>query len=146
MIEMADLKIAKCARCNEIFLQILSQVCEACLDDEEGDYSKIRDVLSRKADVGIEEVAQASGVTISCVLRMLDVGLITNEGVGNPARCGQCGEPAISISQRLCQTCLIALDQRLSQQLAELRLRLRVMNDAEAAQVHETLRAKRRNS
>lgn len=103
------IRMARRARCGATFVKIRSSVCEKCMDDEEGDYRRISDVLAGNTDLNVEGVAEAA--TTKCVLRMLDRGLIANDQVTDDVRCGRCGELAISASKRLCHTCLIKLGQ-----------------------------------
>lgn len=97
-----DLELAKCARCGLLFPPVKSAVCVSCYDDEESDFTKIRDAMDRSPNLNVEQCSEAAGVEVGCILRMLDQGRISNEGVGSPIVCGRCGAPAISPSKRLC--------------------------------------------
>ncbi len=105
---------AKCARCGKFFDKIKSPVCLDCLPDEDADYEKIRDVLSEREDLCAQEVAEAAGVSVECVLRMMDDGQIVNVKDTEDVKCGRCGAPAISASKRLCQKCLEQLNREVS--------------------------------
>lgn len=120
-----DLELAKCARCDRLFPPVRSAVCAHCYDDEERDYTKIRDAMDQTPDLNVEQCSEAAGVQVACILRMLDEGRISNEGVGSPVVCGRCGAPAISPSKRLCETCLGRLNQQLAQEVQAARTRLR---------------------
>lgn len=105
--------LAKCVRCKNIFNKDGNAVCEACLPDEDADFELIRDAVKDNADVNAERVAELTGVSVDCVLRMLETGLISSEAtIGTAAvKCGRCGKPAISATKRLCQGCLEKLNQ-----------------------------------
>ncbi len=112
---------------------------------EESDFVRIRDVLAEDPKLTAEEVASRAQVTVACVLRMLDEGLIASRREDADAQCGRCGAPALSARQRLCASCLVDLDKQLSMELNEARLlkKQREMK-ATAHHVHEALSAKRR--
>lgn len=133
-----DFRLAKCARCNKLFNKIVSEVCNLCQPEEDSDFGRIQDVLSRESHLNAEEVAEAAGVGLDCVLRMLREGRIDNISHENNATCGRCGAPAISTSKRLCQRCLVNLDRECAQAIYDLRQRLVAkegtdMNDVMAA-------------
>jgi ribosomal protein L37E len=107
-----DFRIAKCARCDKLFNKVVSEVCTNCQPEEDIDFSRIQDVLSRESHLNAEEVAAEAGVGLDCVLRMLREGRIDNISQENHATCGRCGAPAISTAKRLCQRCLVNLDRQ----------------------------------
>ena len=119
-----DFKLAKCARCSKLFNKIVSEVCNNCQPDEDTDFSRIQDVLSRVQRLNAEEVAEEAGVGIECVLRMLREGRIDNVNQESSATCGRCGAPAISMSKRLCQRCLMNLDRECAMAIHDLRQKL----------------------
>jgi hypothetical protein len=139
----SQLKLAQCARCNDVFTRVRSAVCPACQDAEDADFLKIRDVVDRFPNLNAEQAAERAEVTVDCVLRMLDEGLITNAGVGSLAKCGRCGAPAISAAKRLCQACLLKLDADFSKAVAASRLNKRRLDEAEATEVRKILMRKR---
>lgn len=124
-----DFKLAKCARCSKLFNKIVSEVCNNCQPEEDIDFSRIQDVLSRENHLNAEEVAEIAGVSMECVLRMLREGRIDNVSHESAASCGRCGAPAISVSKRLCQRCLVNLDRECAQAIHDLRQRMVVSKD-----------------
>lgn len=136
-----ELKLIHCARCSEIFVQIRTKICPNCIDIEEEEYARIRDVLHNNESINVAKVAELAEVTETCVLRMLDSGLIINEQVNNDVKCGQCGLPAISTSQRLCTYCLSQLDQKFYSEINEAKRRLHDENPNDS--VHVVLNRKR---
>lgn len=136
------IKIARCARCKKTYVKIRFPVCDDCIDDEEADFKTISNVLAENSNQNVEIVANLAGVTPECVLRMLDRGLIATEMNSLNVRCGRCGEPAISPAQRLCQRCLIQLDQTFFAEISEAR---RVRQEREKQDsVHEAIDKKRK--
>lgn len=136
-----DFKLSTCARCNKLFNKILTEVCNNCQPDEDADFSRIQDVLSRGKHLNAEDVAEKAEVGVDCVLRMLREGRIEHVDHDSAATCGRCGAPAISNAKRLCQRCLVNLDRECAQAIQDLRQRLVVphkegttrMNDVMAA-------------
>ena len=105
--------LTKCARCDKLFNKIQSSVCPPCTPDEDADFDLIRSTLDENPDSNAETVAELSGVDLECVLRMMDTGLIANVSMGETAKCGQCGAPAISAAKKLCQGCLEKLNHKM---------------------------------
>ncbi len=103
--------LAKCARCKKPFQKLRSPVCPACLDAEDADYDKVKQVLEREPNLNAEQVAEKAEVEIACIWRMLDQGLIASEStIAGTVRCGRCGAPAISAGKKLCEACLNKLN------------------------------------
>jgi ribosomal protein L37E len=90
-------------------------------------------------------VAERAQVTLACVFRMLDEGLIADANNHEGVTCGRCGSPAIGPRQRLCTTCLYDLDRQLSLELNQARLAKKALEmKGTAHHVHDALAAKRR--
>lgn len=114
--------LTKCPRCKRIFDRIHSKVCPKCQIDEDADFDKIRAVLERLPNCNAEQVCTEAEVSIDCVMRMLDDGLIANVSLTEGVKCGRCGGPAISQSKRLCQACLEKLNAEVA--LAQSKIKL----------------------
>jgi ribosomal protein L37E len=54
---------------------------------------------------------------------MLEMGELTNVGLGEQPRCGRCGAPAISVSKKLCQGCLEKLNAEMAQAQRTIKLK-----------------------
>lgn len=139
-----DMKLDNCARCRRVFPRVQSPVCPDCQPMEDADYEKIRDVLDYDSEYSAEEVAEAAEVSIECVLRMLDAGMISSAVFGDEVRCGRCGAPAISRSKRLCRACVIKLDAEFTKAVSQTRLNKRAQEEAAAEKVREMVDAKRK--
>jgi hypothetical protein len=90
---------------------------------EESDFARIKDIIEQDPNLSAEELAERANVTVACVFRMLDEGLIANSHDDDDFTCGRCGSPAIGPRQRLCMSCLMELDRELSLELNQVRLR-----------------------
>lgn len=137
------IKIAYCARCNDLYVKIRFEVCDQCIDEEEADYQRIRDVLAENSGQSTETVALLAEVEVPTVLRMLAQGLILNDKLAHDFKCGQCGKPAISGAQRLCRTCLNRLDKKFFKEIVEAKL---VLAEQRRESVHDVLMDKRKKA
>jgi hypothetical protein len=138
-------QLAHCARCRRLYVRVRSHVCEKCFDMEESDFSRIREVIEQDPNLTAEEVAERANVTVTCVFRMLDEGLIASAHDGEDVVCGRCGSPAIGPRQRLCTACLLDLDRELTLKLNQAKLLKKAQeNKGTPHHVHETMQAKRR--
>lgn len=136
--------LAKCARCKELFARENGPVCPQCWAQEEAEYGRIREIMEFRQGLTVPEVAVAAQVSLDVVTRMLDAGHLVHHAEGEAPHCGRCGAPAISHSKRLCQACLIRLDQDCAEAMRELRARMSGFSDAGAHQVHASLSAIRK--
>jgi len=137
-------KISKCPRCKKMFTKTGNQlVCPSCEPMELADYEKVSDVLAQHPGLGMEAVAELAGVTTAVVLRMLDSGRLEKQDQEQKYVCGRCGKPAISKSKRLCQACLIKLDQEWAETIRNMREALNPKPGVRINDVHGSLEARR---
>ena len=125
MSENEEPELAHCARCRRLYVRTKSHVCEKCYDMEESDFARVRAEIERDPHLTAEQAAALANVTLACVFRMLDEGLIASASDANEVVCGRCGSPAIAPRQRLCAPCLTELDRELTVELQQVRLRQR---------------------
>lgn len=114
--------IAKCPRCKKLFEKTETSVCCKCLPDEERDYETVREYVGEHPSCSAHEVAEKTGVDEDCVLRMIDEGRIMNEASQEQVACGRCGQPAISVTKRLCQACLTELNTQILHEQSRVKL------------------------
>jgi hypothetical protein len=106
--------LTKCVRCDKLFNKTEEPVCGECRPDEHADYETIRAHLQDNPGLSAEKVAEGTGINIKCVMRLVDTGVITSMEISaGGITCGQCGAPAISLSKRLCQSCLDKLNVKM---------------------------------
>jgi hypothetical protein len=138
-------RLNQCPRCRGLFVKGESPVCRGCEEAEIADYCLIREALAQDGDAAINEVAETAGVDVAVVLRMLEKGLISNDGDGHKIPCERCGQPSVSRIKQLCPRCLIDYDQNLSGAINEA-LNLRsVFRGATVNEVHKHVLQKRHN-
>ena len=140
---MLDFNFDKCARCSKVYFRVASPVCSECQPEEEEDYRKIRDTLARLPGLNVEQLAEASGIGSECVLRMIEDERILNVVSSDPVPCGRCGAPAISHIKRLCERCLITLENECSASMRALKEQIIVESRDDMYTVHEAVEMKR---
>ena len=112
--------LSKCARCGKIFSKIVTPVCPKCEPEEDADYAKIHNVISKHAGLKAEDIAEKAGVAVECVMRMLMEGRLRFAETNEKPTCGRCGAPAISMAKRLCEACLVELDRECASAMRDL--------------------------
>tara|TARA_R110001592_G_scaffold66047_1_gene202719 strand:+ start:391 stop:780 length:390 start_codon:yes stop_codon:yes gene_type:complete len=106
-----------------MFTKVSSPVCRNCQEEEDADFEKIHEVISKDETLNVKQVAEASGVDVAVVRRMVEEGLVAQVTLGDTSVvCGQCGAPAISMSKKLCQACLDKLNVQVSKAQAQIKL------------------------
>ena len=130
--------LAACPRCKKIFDKTRSAVCTRCQDTEDDEFDKIRSVLDRNPNLNAEQVAEEAQVSLECVLRMLEEGLIASVSLMEQVKCGRCGAPAISMSKKLCKACLEELNVKVAQAQGKIKI-----GQKKQVQVGEFLQARR---
>jgi len=130
--------LTTCPRCKKIFDKGTVAVCPKCQDAENSDYDKIRAVLDRNPNLNSEQVAVEAEVNVQVVMRMLEEGLIANVNLTEKVKCGRCGAPAISMSKKLCQSCLEKLNAQVAAAQGKIKL-----SDKKKVQVGEYLHARK---
>ena len=134
--------LAKCPRCQTLWNRDSGQpVCPACLPEETRERDIVRDFLNLNPGLDAEAVAEKTGVDIKTIHRMLADGQIARESELGQAVCGQCGAPAISHKQRLCEECLRKLNSKVMETRRNI---LGGKDDSQSLTAHEILQMKRR--
>ena len=114
--------LASCQRCKKLFEKFRSSICPACDQAEEDDYETIRQALVEHPNQSAEQLAEDTGISIDCVLRLLAQGRIETTAANKGVKCGRCGAPAISVSKKLCEACLQKLNAELAHQQSKVKL------------------------
>lgn len=117
-------------------------VCPECYQEETEDFDRVRDVLEANPAMKAAEVAEASGVSLECILRFLREGRVAHAGTLEGVECGRCGAPAISMSKRLCEKCLVVMDKEIAKAISNQR-EIQKLED-EHRSVHEIVERKLR--
>ena len=114
--------LSKCPRCQALWNRTSeSLVCDTCAPDEESDREKVLDCIGANPGMNADEISKETDVSNDTIRRMLDAGVISREIDLDIPKCGQCGAPAISHSQLVCNKCLSELDQQTMERRRDLR-------------------------
>ncbi|HEX3048930.1 MAG TPA: MerR family transcriptional regulator [Bacillota bacterium] len=97
--------IRNCKRCNKIFNSTGTSVCPECNQQEQEDFSKIRDYLFSHPNSSIMDVNLATGIDIKIISRFLKDG--RGDSDGDSLSCEKCGQ-AIKTG-RFCEKCIANL-------------------------------------
>jgi hypothetical protein len=114
--------LASCPRCKRLFQKVRASVCLHCAPIEELDYDCVRRHLQQHEDDTAEQVAEATGVALNCIMRLASDGRIQFTAPGDAIKCGRCGAPAISATKRLCKSCLGKLNSEIAAQQTKMNL------------------------
>lgn len=115
--------LSTCNRCGKMYTkQAEEKVCPKCQPEEDQDFESIRDALQGNPAMTAEQLADATGVELECVLRCIESGRIQSVAAGGSVKCGRCGAPAISLSKKLCEKCLNELSQQVAKVQSSIRL------------------------
>lgn len=137
-------RLTKCVRCSRVFMRIASRVCPACQEDEDRDFDRIREVLDRRPGITPDELVKEAGVSLDCVMRLLEEGRLQAENFGPPPKCGRCSAPAISHSLRLCPKCHAKLNQDCNEAIRDIRQQLNTRRPPQSVhRTHDAFEAKR---
>ena len=130
--------LTTCPRCKKLFDKTCAAVCVHCQSAEDADFDKIRGLLDQTPNLNAEQVAEEAQVSLECVLRMLEEGLIASVSLMEQVKCGRCGAPAISMSKKLCQACLEELNAKVAQAQGKIKI-----GQKKQVQIGEYLQARR---
>lgn len=116
--------LSACPRCEKVFNKGKGEsvVCPECLPSENEDYENVREYLQSNPTVSAESLAEEVGIELTCILRFLEDGRIETTAANKSVMCGRCGAPAISLSKRLCESCLQRLNSEINLQQSKIEL------------------------
>lgn len=136
--------LAKCPRCEKLYDKVSAIVCQNCIADEEADYEKVRALLEESPELTAEAACAKAQIDVAVVKRMLEQGIVAFKSGAGKVTCGMCGAPAISVSKRLCQTCLDKLNAQVIRAQSQVKLSTRQQPDIGLGSAHKTFDEKRR--
>ena len=108
---MAELKY--CKMCKKMFTYYGGAVlCNECKEKDELDFKKVRDYLRDNKGASLQEVSEATEVSINRINRYLKEGKIeVSDDSPLKLKCERCGEPIPS--GRFCNKCAASLGQEM---------------------------------
>ena len=97
--------LVNCIVCGRLFKSDNDNICARCTDDEDGPYVHVREYLYKNRGASALEVSEATGVSISNILKYIKDNRISLIGEKSLlARCNSCGEFIDSGSY--CRSCM----------------------------------------
>lgn len=106
--------LANCKECGTLFNKISTEICNKCLDIEEEEYQGVRKYLEENPDALIDDVVEATGISVEKIRKFLEEGRLTETKfvIESDIVCQVCGR-AISTGN-LCKFCAKKVAQGLS--------------------------------
>jgi|GEM_PF-612919 len=97
--------LVNCIVCGRLFKSVDDNICNRCTDDEDSPYVRVREYLYQNSGASAVEVSEATGVSVSSIMKFIKDNRITLVGEKSLlTRCNICGE---YISQgSTCSSCL----------------------------------------
>lgn len=98
------MELKNCSECGKIFVHPTRDVCDGCHQKEEDDFKKVKEYLWKKLKSNVEEVHEATEVSIKRIHKFIREGRLNT---GNMAplflECETCG--AQITEGRFCEAC-----------------------------------------
>ncbi len=110
---MAGYSMRNCPKCGNVFTFIRNPICSDCQEIEDQIFETVRRYLKDNGDKTLEEVAEATEVSVKKILKYIKEGKIDiagNENISYP--CDNCGKPITSGAY--CQSCASKLKNKFS--------------------------------
>jgi flagellar operon protein (TIGR03826 family) len=100
---MADLR--NCSKCGRLFGYVSKPICSYCVDEEEDEFSKVKDYLYDYPGSNVFEVSEATGVSTEKIMRFLKEERlqVNSENPNMLLECETCSRPITT--GRFCQNC-----------------------------------------
>jgi hypothetical protein len=101
------MSIRNCPECGRLFEFVYKNLCPECNQKEEDDFDLVANYLKKNPGVGLDDISEATGVTVDTVIKMLKSGRLLSVCEGKNIAlltCGRCGKPIIN--GHYCQQCL----------------------------------------
>lgn len=91
---MTTLNVRNCPKCGRIFTFAGNPICPRCQEEEEEVFETVRRYIKDNGNESIEQVAEATGVTVKKILRYIKAGKIELVGCdgGIQYPCERCGK------------------------------------------------------
>ncbi|HBE79157.1 MAG TPA: MerR family transcriptional regulator [Firmicutes bacterium] len=109
--------IRNCKRCGNIYHYNGTGVCNNCTEQEQKDFSVVRDYLFEHPNSPAAEINMATGIELKVISRFLKEGRLKMEGEGLLS-CEKCGETIKA--GRFCEKCLQEIQSELQKTIKPL--------------------------
>jgi flagellar operon protein (TIGR03826 family) len=98
------MNLTYCPRCNNLFAKTVRDVCNKCAQEIEEEYERVSTYLRKNRGATINEVSEATEVSVQQITKFIREGRITTNYTPNlTIPCDMCGKP---IQQgNMCASC-----------------------------------------
>lgn len=123
-------ELANCARCDELFVKTLRNICKNCYDQEEAAYKKVSSFLRlrKNREATMSEIVEVTGVTGKLITKFIkEKRLLTSQFPKLSYPCETCGKQIIS--GKICSTCSEELALELATYEGKREKRMKVKED-----------------
>ncbi|MEW9702585.1 TIGR03826 family flagellar region protein [Paenibacillus sp. SI8] len=102
------MNVANCPRCGKIFVKGFADVCPNCLKDLEQQYDKCLKFLRENKGANINDLSEATGVTVKQITKFIREGRISIVNAPNMTYpCEVCGN--LIREKAICESCRMKL-------------------------------------
>lgn len=111
---MSGFSTRNCPKCGKPFTYIKNPICRECQEEEDAIFETVRHYLKENGDKTLEEVAEATDVSVKKILRYIKEGKIDISNHDNISGfCEKCNAPINS--GRYCDSCAKKLKNTFSE-------------------------------
>lgn len=96
--------LKNCPICGRVFAYQGRDICNKCLEKEDGDYAIVRRYVRDHPGASVAEVAEATEIDEDKILQFLRDGRLITKGLAYTTMCARCGKTIPS--GKYCETCL----------------------------------------
>lgn len=118
-----------CPRCGKLFARGFRDICPNCVKDIEEEYEKCVAYLKENRNITIQQLSEATGVSVRQITRFIREGRISISALPNMYYgCESCGSPIRE--GNLCPNCIKKLANEIkAQQAIDARLKADAQNE-----------------
>ena len=106
------MELRNCPECGRLYRYIGRPLCPACTDEDEKMFLKVRSFLADNRGLGVDDLAEGTGVSVARITRWLREGRLELFIADGTITCECCDTPIRS--GRFCQGCRHHLERGLN--------------------------------
>ena len=116
------MNLSNCSRCGRVFARSSgsSDICPACVKENDDNYRKIFEFFSRKPTSGAQEIADETGIDINEIYRYVRENRLQLAKADGVVTCETCGNPIVS--GKICDSCRGKLAQELKENIEKFKI------------------------
>ena len=86
------MNVRNCPNCGRLFNFIRTDLCPVCIEEQEKEFTKVRDYLRSHPNVSLIELSEATEVEEEKIIRWIQEGRIEAKRMSEaPIKCDKCG-------------------------------------------------------